>query len=64
MKAAVCELGNDETDLAEDWKLLVDHVKKAESGLILLPEMPFLTLDLDLGKADETKHTYPRYVSD
>lgn len=64
MKVAVCGLGNDETDLAEDWKLLVEHVKKAQSELILLPEMPFLTLDFDLGKADEAKHTYPRYVKD
>jgi N-carbamoylputrescine amidase len=28
------------------------------------PEKPFLTLDLDLRKAVEAKHTYPRYVSD
>lgn len=28
------------------------------------PEDPFLTLDLDLDKAVEAKHTYPRYVKD
>lgn len=28
------------------------------------PKEPFLTLDLDLSKAVEAKHTYPRYVSD
>jgi N-carbamoylputrescine amidase len=28
------------------------------------PEEPFLTLDLDLSKAVEAKHTYPRYVKD
>ena len=31
---------------------------------ITSPEEPFLTLDLDLGKAIEAKYTYPRYVSD
>ncbi len=28
------------------------------------PEKPFLTLDLDLHKAEEAKKTYPRYVKD
>jgi len=28
------------------------------------PERPFLTLDLDLTKAEKAKHSYPRYVKD
>jgi N-carbamoylputrescine amidase len=28
------------------------------------PDQPFLTLDLDLSKADQAKKTYPRYVLD
>jgi N-carbamoylputrescine amidase len=28
------------------------------------PECPFLTLDIDLRKADKAKYTYPRYVPD
>jgi len=28
------------------------------------PEHPFLTLDIDLNKAEKAKYTYPRYVPD
>jgi len=31
---------------------------------ITSPEQPFLTLDIDLGKAERAKQTYPRYVQD
>ena len=31
---------------------------------LTLPDQPFLTLDLDLSKADQAKKTYPRYVLD
>jgi N-carbamoylputrescine amidase len=27
-------------------------------------EQPFLTIEIDLSKADTAKHTYPRYVLD
>ncbi len=41
MKVTVCELRNAPEDFARDWKLLEAHVKKAQSDLVLLPEMPF-----------------------
>jgi N-carbamoylputrescine amidase len=41
MKVTVCELGNDPEGFSLDWKRLAAHVKKAQSELVLLPEMPF-----------------------
>lgn len=41
MKVTVCELSNDPSLLPDEWEALARHVREAESGLCLLPEMPF-----------------------
>ncbi len=41
MRVTVCELNDDPSKFAYDWKLLVKHVKKESSDLVVLPEMPF-----------------------
>jgi N-carbamoylputrescine amidase len=41
MKITVCELKNGPQELEEDWGRLVRHVRSEQSGLVLLPEMPF-----------------------
>lgn len=41
MKVTVCELRDDPVALEQDWSLLVAHVKREASDLLLLPEMPF-----------------------
>lgn len=41
MKVTVCEFQNDPEALAAEWEMLLDHVQKAHSELVLLPEMPF-----------------------
>jgi N-carbamoylputrescine amidase len=41
MKITVCELPNEQADLADAWPRLVEHVTHRGSDLVLLPEMPF-----------------------
>jgi N-carbamoylputrescine amidase len=41
MKATVCELPNQPSDLAHAWRELVAHVRAEQSELVVLPEMPF-----------------------
>jgi N-carbamoylputrescine amidase len=41
MKVTVCQLRNDADGLEADWQNLVAHVREEDSGLVLLPEMPF-----------------------
>ena len=41
MKITVCELPNNWTDNDLRWNLLIDHLKKKDSDLLILPEMPF-----------------------
>ncbi len=41
MKVTVCEISDDEVELAEEWPQLVRHVQSEKSDLVLLPEMPF-----------------------
>ena len=42
-------------------------IVEPEEGTVLgttSSEQPFLTIEIDLSKADTAKHTYPRYVLD
>lgn len=41
MKVTVCELPDATNELENDWRRLVEHLRQAESDLVLLPEMPF-----------------------
>lgn len=41
MRVTVCQLDNDISKLEHDWNQMVDHCKKNDSELVLLPEMPF-----------------------
>jgi N-carbamoylputrescine amidase len=41
MKVTVCELPTDWTDSEKEWELLVDHVGREHSDLVVLPEMCF-----------------------
>jgi len=41
MKVTVCELSDDQSSLASEWRGLVEHVAAARSEVVLLPEMPF-----------------------
>jgi N-carbamoylputrescine amidase len=41
MKVTVCQLHNEREAFTADWERLVAHVKAQQSGLVLLPEMPF-----------------------
>jgi predicted amidohydrolase len=41
LKLTVCELPNEPESLAGAWARLVEHVRRLESDLVLLPEMPF-----------------------
>lgn len=41
MRVTICQLPNEPTELESSWNGLVDHVKRHESELVLLPEMPF-----------------------
>jgi len=41
MRAAVCQLRNDPAGLEQDRPAPVEHVKAANSDLVLLPEMAF-----------------------
>ncbi|MCL4356001.1 MAG: carbon-nitrogen hydrolase family protein [Nitrososphaerota archaeon] len=42
MKATVCEMPDDRSEFGEWWERLGTHVKREGSGLVLLPEMPFV----------------------
>lgn len=41
MRVTVCELGNQRSELADQWQELAAHVRSSQSELVLLPEMPF-----------------------
>lgn len=41
MKVTICELSNRDRGFVRDWDILVRHVRKHESDLVLLPEMTF-----------------------
>jgi N-carbamoylputrescine amidase len=41
VRLTICELSDDATGFARDWARLVEHVRAAQSELVLLPEMPF-----------------------
>ena len=41
MKVTVCEIENSKEGLNKDWKLLVKHVNREKSELLLLPELSF-----------------------
>ena len=41
MKVTVCEVSNQPARFEQDWTALCEHVKRAASELVLLPEMPF-----------------------
>jgi predicted amidohydrolase len=43
MKVTVCEISNSKEKLKKDWELLVEHVNKETSELVLLPELSFST---------------------
>jgi hypothetical protein len=61
---AVCELPNDFTVFEHGWEQLVSHVCNEGSEMVLLPEMPFGSLNVELGGAEKAKKTYPRFVLD
>ena len=64
MKVTVCEVPDNWTESDHQWQSLLNHLQDEESDLILLPEMPFLSLEIDLKDAEKAKTTYPRYVLD
>ena len=64
MKITVCKLPNDFTVFEHAWEQLVSHASNEGSEMVLLPEMPFASLNVDLGGAEKAKKTYPRYVLD
>jgi N-carbamoylputrescine amidase len=41
MRVTVCELNDEPSKFTHDWDILVNHVKKESSDLVVLPEMPF-----------------------
>ena len=41
MRVTVCELSNERTAVEGQWAALVDHCRREQPDLILLPEMPF-----------------------
>jgi len=41
MKVTVCQLSDDRQQFAKDWEALMAHCQHEETGLLLLPEMPF-----------------------
>jgi predicted amidohydrolase len=41
MKVTVCELSDNQSELASEWRALVAHVRASHSNLVVLPEMPF-----------------------
>jgi predicted amidohydrolase len=41
LRVTVCQLGEGEAALEEDWRRLVEHVRTEGSEVVLLPEMPF-----------------------
>jgi N-carbamoylputrescine amidase len=41
MKVTICELSNRDRGFVRDWDILVRHVRKHKSDLVLLPEMTF-----------------------
>lgn len=41
LRVTVCEMGNDDKSIAENWGGLVTHAKKESSEFVLLPELPF-----------------------
>jgi hypothetical protein len=64
LKITVCEPTNHFPIFEHTWEQLVSHVNHDGSELVLLLEMPFLSLDVDLTEAENAKKTYPRYVLD
>jgi N-carbamoylputrescine amidase len=41
MKVTICEMNDDPRLFERDWERLSAHVRRAQSDLVLLPEMPF-----------------------
>lgn len=52
MKVTVCELNDNQAELASEWRHLVAHVTASRSNVVLLPEMPFHPWWMSDPKAD------------
>jgi predicted amidohydrolase len=52
MKVTVCELNDNQAELASEWRDLVAHVRASHSNLVVLPEMPFHAWWMSEAKVD------------
>ncbi len=41
MRVTVCQFGDDERLIADEWEAISDHARATQSDLLVLPEMPF-----------------------
>jgi N-carbamoylputrescine amidase len=72
LKITVCQMNDDRKLFARDWFLLVEHVKREMSEMVLLPEMPFSSwfcatakFDPDVWKEAVAQHErWEKHLSD
>lgn len=67
LRVSVCELPDDRLEFEPAWENLVQHVRFAESGLVVLPELPATswfgaTPDFDQGRWDEVVAAHGRLL--